>query len=265
MIQQFIKPCTLIRLFVIPAIFNLAAHVAVAQVKIGTNPTTISTNAVLDVEGNTGSHTVVLQNGNTGVGTVTPANKLEINSGSTNSSGLRLTNLTSVSPKTQANVSPIGVDNNGDVVTVNSSASHSFLYDRGVTNYNSYSVLIQTTTGGTGNLIPNQLVYDPSSMYNPTTGQATVPVSGLYQVSAKLIVQCNTLSNFRVDYFRIRGATTTLVASDYTLVASTPTTLNGFQYLPLQAGDKVYIGYGANAGSFDNLYYFSLGMTLVHQ
>ncbi|PRY27023.1 hypothetical protein CLV58_13525 [Spirosoma oryzae] len=45
---------------------------AYAQVKVGANPGTISTNAVLDVEGTSGARTVILQNGNMGIGTATP-------------------------------------------------------------------------------------------------------------------------------------------------------------------------------------------------
>lgn len=54
------------------------ATTAQAQVKVGANPGTISTNAVLDVEGTSGSRSVILQNGNMGVGTATPGAKLEI-------------------------------------------------------------------------------------------------------------------------------------------------------------------------------------------
>lgn len=67
--------------------FTLAAvacfTTAHAQVKVGANPGTLSPNAVLDVESISGTHTVILQNGNMGVGTTSPGNKLEINNGTT--------------------------------------------------------------------------------------------------------------------------------------------------------------------------------------
>ena len=50
-----------------------------AQVKIGANATIVSPNAILDVEGTSGNHAVILQNGNVGMGTVTPQNKLHVN------------------------------------------------------------------------------------------------------------------------------------------------------------------------------------------
>jgi hypothetical protein len=55
--------------------FNLAA-----QVKVGSNPTTLATNAKFQVEGSTGAQTVVLDNGNVGIGTTAPNSKLHIES-----------------------------------------------------------------------------------------------------------------------------------------------------------------------------------------
>lgn len=52
-----------------------------AQVKIGSNPTTISANANLDVEDNSGGHMVVLKNGNVGVGIAAPTAKLFVRNG----------------------------------------------------------------------------------------------------------------------------------------------------------------------------------------
>lgn len=49
---------------------------AQAQVKVGANPGTITTNGVLDVEGTSGQHTVILQNGNMGVNTTEPGSTL---------------------------------------------------------------------------------------------------------------------------------------------------------------------------------------------
>lgn len=60
--------------------------------------------------------------GNVGVGTITPANKLEINSTVANASGLRFTNLTSASPTVAANGKALSVDVNGDVVLMPSAS-----------------------------------------------------------------------------------------------------------------------------------------------
>lgn len=61
---------------------------------------------------------VVTSTGNIGVGTTAPATKMEINSGTANASGFRLTNLTSASPVSTAAGQAIGVDASGNVVTL---------------------------------------------------------------------------------------------------------------------------------------------------
>ncbi len=55
--------------------------------------------------------------GNLGIGTSTPSTKLEVTSDNANTSGLKLTNLTSASPAATGTVQPIGVDASGNVVT----------------------------------------------------------------------------------------------------------------------------------------------------
>jgi len=65
----------------------------------------------------------IYRNGNVGIGdfaTSSPATKLEVKSGVTNTSGLRMTNLTSASPVSGG--ATLGVDSLGNVVTVNGSS-----------------------------------------------------------------------------------------------------------------------------------------------
>lgn len=62
------------------------------------------------------------QAGNAGIGTITPANKLEITSAAANTSGLRFTNLTAASPTVAANGKALSVDANGDVVLMPSAS-----------------------------------------------------------------------------------------------------------------------------------------------
>lgn len=58
----------------------------------------------------------ITSSGNLGVGTTTPTNKVEINSGTANTSGLKFTNLT---PSTPIGVGQtIGIDANGNVITM---------------------------------------------------------------------------------------------------------------------------------------------------
>ncbi|SEW11034.1 hypothetical protein SAMN05421841_1082 [Chryseobacterium wanjuense] len=59
-------------------------------------------------------------NGNVGIGTDTPNSKLELNSGTSNVSGLTFTNLTSASPV--SNGATLGVNAEGEVVTVQGSS-----------------------------------------------------------------------------------------------------------------------------------------------
>ena len=59
-------------------------------------------------------------NGNVGIGDSTPAVKLEVSSGVANTSGVRLTSLTSASPTSAGQA--IGVDATGNIVTVASGA-----------------------------------------------------------------------------------------------------------------------------------------------
>jgi hypothetical protein len=61
----------------------------------------------------------ILNNGNIGIGTASPANKLEITHGTAGNSGLRFTNLTSSSSATTASSKVLGVNNNGDVILTN--------------------------------------------------------------------------------------------------------------------------------------------------
>ncbi|GBL34761.1 hypothetical protein EMGBS15_03560 [Filimonas sp.] len=65
----------------------------------------------------------IYRNGNVGIGdfaTSSPATKLEVKSGVTNTSGLRMTNLTSASPTSGG--ATLGVDASGNVITVNGSS-----------------------------------------------------------------------------------------------------------------------------------------------
>ncbi|SDQ11868.1 hypothetical protein SAMN05421664_0584 [Chryseobacterium soldanellicola] len=67
---------------------------------------------------------VVTSAGNVGVGNSNPTNKLEITSGTQNVSGVKLTNLTSVSP-TLGTGQPLAVDASGNVITIANSAAPS--------------------------------------------------------------------------------------------------------------------------------------------
>ncbi|GAB4044447.1 bZIP transcription factor [Spirosoma litoris] len=78
-----------------------------------TNAGAIGANAQVTI-----SNALVLgSNANVGIGTTAPANKLEVVSNSTNTSGLRLKNLKSTSPATVLSTNKfLTVDSNGDVI-----------------------------------------------------------------------------------------------------------------------------------------------------
>jgi hypothetical protein len=66
------------RLLTVVLFAATVANTSVAQVKIGANPTTISTGAHLDVESSSNTHTVVLQSGAVGINTALPQAWLDI-------------------------------------------------------------------------------------------------------------------------------------------------------------------------------------------
>ncbi|REA56516.1 hypothetical protein DSL64_26730 [Dyadobacter luteus] len=167
-----------VKQILIAASFILATA-AQAQVKVGSNPTTISSNAVLDVEGTSGSHTVVLQNGNTGVGTVTPGNKVEINQGIAGNSGLRFSQINSTTVPTTTKAATLGVDNNGDVVVVDGAVTRQYL---SVARVNSY----QGVSGGQ-DIVFNSITSENGTIpYNTSTGVATLTIGKTYVITAAL-------------------------------------------------------------------------------
>jgi trimeric autotransporter adhesin len=77
-------------------------------------------NSAIYVEAFGGLPSIYIKNnaGNIGIGNTNPTNKLEITSASTNTSGLRFTNLKSTSTPSTANSLALSVDANGDVILV---------------------------------------------------------------------------------------------------------------------------------------------------
>lgn len=62
---------------------------------------------------------------NVGIGTTSPSTRLQITSGTANTSGVRLTNLTSSSPASASNNKALSVDASGNVVLANSATLYS--------------------------------------------------------------------------------------------------------------------------------------------
>jgi trimeric autotransporter adhesin len=125
----------------------------IKSVAIGNNAKVTASNSM--VLGGTGVDAV-----NVGIGNTAPQNKLEITSATTNTSGLRFTNLKSTSTPSTANSLGLSVDANGDVILVPSVTANTGVYGQSyfqpvkpVSNtgdYNSYvgvSAGIYSTTG----------------------------------------------------------------------------------------------------------------------
>lgn len=66
------------RLLAVALFATVAANTSFAQVKIGSNPTTITPGANLDVEASNNTHTVVMQSGAVGINTAAPQAWLDI-------------------------------------------------------------------------------------------------------------------------------------------------------------------------------------------
>lgn len=110
-----------------------------------------------------------------GIGTITPQNMLEIDSGNANESGLRFTQLNSAS--VMAPNQALAVDNNGDIVSV----------DRVGTVF--IARVMPNSTINTGyNYVELEPIYDPENRYNATNFQWQ-PVGGddsIYEVNVTL-------------------------------------------------------------------------------
>lgn len=116
----------------------------------------------------------IYQSGNVGVGTPTPGNRLEVNSGTAGSSGLRFTQLNNASPGT-ANTAPLGVNAAGDVVVAatsqyfhaNGNNGNFAVPDAGIiyTDYNTPVSNGITITSGYLNLTPGKTYVLEAAFY----------------------------------------------------------------------------------------------------
>lgn len=91
-----------------------------AQINTSGNSTKLSigtTNASpVALKANGAERLTMISNGNVGIGTAAPNTRLEVSSGTANSSGVRFTNLTSASPIAAGQ--SLGVDASGNIITV---------------------------------------------------------------------------------------------------------------------------------------------------
>ncbi|WP_415328218.1 hypothetical protein [Chryseobacterium sp. MMS23-Vi53] len=131
---------------------------------------------------------VVTSAGNVGVGTTVPTAKMEINSGTANTSGLKLTNLTSASPISAGQT--IGVDASGNVVTLPNPTAV------GVTTAEVASTTITATSDFDVNDSSDTMVTGTSQTVNiPTGGKALF-------INFMLGIDFTTTTGTGAGYFR---------------------------------------------------------------
>lgn len=155
---------------------------AQAQVKIGTNPSAISTNSVLDVEGTSGQHTVILQNGNMGVNKTAPAGKLHVTG--TNDDVLYLEGLGTVTGPYRA----MGVNNTtGKVGTYTAGSSPVFVLRNSYDSYGTANrVFVEMAGSVTSTITVNTL--GASVTNDPTNGDyITLPEVGIYRIDVQAV------------------------------------------------------------------------------
>lgn len=147
---------------------------------------------------------VVTQDGNLGVGKINPASKVEINSGTANTSGLQFTNMTSASPVSAG--ATLGVDSSGKVVTV---VGSSFSPASG-------RAVLAVGTGGKIDIAANTTNYNVLNFTLPTAGTylITYSIRGEIQVTGGygyLVTALNTAANAGT---KIPGTEILIVASN---------------------------------------------------
>ncbi|AWK06522.1 hypothetical protein HYN56_20755 [Flavobacterium crocinum] len=156
----------------------------------------------------------IASSGNIGIGTVAPASTLEINSTAANTSGLRLTNLTSASPASTG--ATIGVNAAGDVVVVNSSVTATTVSN--TSTGNTLTTTVNDVTGTAVNIInSNTLTATDGKLVSTVNGVETTP-------EVPILISANngltaTSGNVQLDGALIKPTTITTDATNTLAVA----------------------------------------------
>jgi hypothetical protein len=133
----------------------------------------------------------VMTSGNVGIGTTAPSSKLEINSGTTGTTGLKFTQLTAASTNTSTSVtSPIGVDANGVVVPLGSSRRVEPLalnatYDITVNTFGSYKVTVAGSDTGFRTFADEYII----TIANNNVRLSVQQIGGVYSAGAAQTMQ----------------------------------------------------------------------------
>ena len=141
---------------------------------------------------------IITEKGDIGIGTITPGNKIEINSGSHDNNTLRFTKLNSTT-QTEGDIKAIGVDKNGDVVLMERPAlnvlpgncTQPYALVKGLENRGAVRVSDDYIISKDFYLDPNYSIAGTQRniSFNPTTGIFKLKAGNTYKLEASLLVE----------------------------------------------------------------------------
>jgi trimeric autotransporter adhesin len=190
-----------------------------------------------------------------GIGTTRPGNSFELRSATPNTSGLRLTNLTSNSPTLASNGKGLSVNNLGDIVLVPMSSGNG-------TNTHSDSVFVRTVintnfTGGNLGVGVNTPQYKLD-----VNGDINISVGRVFKIGGNTFLKAQSISPFNTNIgFNSANAITTGSANTYLGFSSGYETTTGSSntFIGTQAGysnssgiQNTFIGLNAGGVTFVN-------------
>ncbi|MCR4030435.1 MULTISPECIES: hypothetical protein [Flavobacterium] len=206
----------------------------------------IGTNDAFDlpIETNGVEKMRVTSAGNVGIGTTAPTAKLEIKSATTNTSGLKFTNLTSSTPISAG--ATLGVDTAGNVVTVTGNAF----------------------TPSTGLAKLSSTITIPVNSTNANLTSITLPVTGTYLITYTMRAQFSSMptagTQYGVGFLSTAGTKATILANSEILLAYSMPSSSGalgvggnysgtFIYTVTSGSQIIYLGATNSAGSISSL------------
>lgn len=185
-------------------------------------------------------------NDRVGIGTNVPSTNLEINSGTLNDSGLKLTQLTAASSATSGNVAGIGVDNNGKIVVVG-----------GSTQVNRYTFSSSAAQGTNPSFVPNITSQTINLISGSSrTGNIITLPQGTYEVAFTFSGSFTgaSIANYFDGRLYVNSSLYQIFAS-YSSSGTNGGTVSGTAVFTLNSTGTIYVGgyiqVGAGVWNFD--------------